>query len=140
MRPFTPEMIAPCGLDCSVCKHALDEENPCPGCRADEPGKYVFCAEKCPILHRCERPERRSFCFECDEFPCAWVRIRDDCYTHIRDYAMYESPIANLIMVRDEGMDRLLKHSRESFTCPKCGGVICVHDGLCRGCGASYHR
>ena len=31
-KRITAEMIAPCGLDCSLCKRALAETDPCPGC------------------------------------------------------------------------------------------------------------
>ena len=33
---ITAEMIAPCGLDCSLCKRAQAEENPCPGCHGPD--------------------------------------------------------------------------------------------------------
>ena len=29
---FTVEMIAPCGLDCSLCSYAQKKVIPCPGC------------------------------------------------------------------------------------------------------------
>ena len=29
---FIADMIAPCGLDCSICKRALAETGPCAGC------------------------------------------------------------------------------------------------------------
>ena len=29
---FTADMIAPCGLDCSICKRALAETSPCAAC------------------------------------------------------------------------------------------------------------
>ena len=38
---ITAEMIAPCGLDCSLCRHALAEENPCPGCHGPEICQYT---------------------------------------------------------------------------------------------------
>ena len=36
---FTPDMIAPCGLDCSICKRALAETDPCAGCRGPNNNK-----------------------------------------------------------------------------------------------------
>lgn len=46
---ITAEMIAPCGLDCSLCKRALAETNPCPGCHGPNENKPEFCAERCPV-------------------------------------------------------------------------------------------
>ena len=36
---FNVNMIAPCGLDCSICKRALAETNPCAGCRGPNDNK-----------------------------------------------------------------------------------------------------
>jgi len=36
------DMIAPCGLDCAICRKALQEENPCMGCRGPDEGKTDF--------------------------------------------------------------------------------------------------
>ena len=47
---ITAEMIAPCGLDCSLCKRALAETNPCPGCHGPNEKKPEFCAERCGII------------------------------------------------------------------------------------------
>ncbi|MBN1776265.1 MAG: hypothetical protein JW817_07360 [Clostridiales bacterium] len=33
------EMIAPCGLDCAICRRALQEDNPCMGCHGPDEGK-----------------------------------------------------------------------------------------------------
>ena len=41
---FTEEMIAPCGLDCSLCMFAHAKEKPCLGCNADGDTKPAFCA------------------------------------------------------------------------------------------------
>ena len=39
---FTEKMIAPCGLDCSLCKAALKKENPCPGCNGPDKTNRCF--------------------------------------------------------------------------------------------------
>ena len=36
---FIADMIAPCGLDCSICKRALAEIGPCAGCRGPNDNK-----------------------------------------------------------------------------------------------------
>ena len=40
---FTARMIAPCGLDCSLCAKALDRKAPCPGCKVPDVNKPSFC-------------------------------------------------------------------------------------------------
>ena len=47
---ITTEMIAPCGLDCSLCSHAHDEVNPCPGCNGPDEQKYDYCRTRCGII------------------------------------------------------------------------------------------
>ena len=36
---ISAEMIAPCGLNCCLCKRALAEANPCPGCHGPNENK-----------------------------------------------------------------------------------------------------
>ena len=49
-RMFSADMIAPCGLDCSICKHALAETSPCAGCRGPNDNKPDFCSVGCGII------------------------------------------------------------------------------------------
>ena len=53
---ITAAMIAPCGLDCSICKRALAETDPCPGCHGPNENKPEFCAERCGIVLCRNRP------------------------------------------------------------------------------------
>ena len=71
---FTKDMIAPCGLDCSICKRALAESGRCAGCRGPNDNKPEFCSERCGII-LCEKRKANgySFCDECPDFPCADV-------------------------------------------------------------------
>ena len=41
---FIADMIAPCGLDCSLCKRALAGADPCAGCRGPNDNKPEFYA------------------------------------------------------------------------------------------------
>ena len=47
-------MIAPCGLDCSICKRALADTSPCAGCRGLNDNKPEFCSTRCGII-QCEK-------------------------------------------------------------------------------------
>ena len=35
-------------------------------------------------------------------------------------------------------MAAFLERERKQWTCSACGGVICVHTGVCGGCGRQY--
>ena len=78
---FTANMIAPCGLDCSICKRALAETSPCAGCRGPNDNKPEFCSSGCGII-LCEERKANgySFCDECPDFPCADVMEKETRY------------------------------------------------------------
>ncbi len=131
---FTASMIAPCGLDCSLCRHAHDDADPCLGCRGPEENKYTYCLEKCGIV-RCERirENRYEYCIECPDFPCEDVMEKETRYTE--KYPLFESPFQNLRDIQETGMERFLEKQRLKWTCKECGGVISVHTGVCTDCG-----
>ena len=136
---FTPDMIAPCGLDCSLCKRALAKENPCPGCRGPAEGKPEFCASRCGIiLCPARRDNGYGYCDECPDYPCADVTEKETRYTSA--YPLPESPGDNLRWLRLLGAEAFLAQERKRWTCGECGGVICVHTGACAGCGRQYGR
>lgn len=132
---FTEKMIAPCGLDCSICWKAHDPAGACPGCLAETTeGKSPFCATKCKII-RCEKLLTNGwrFCDECPDFPCEDCEERETRY--MNNYPCKESPYGNIRAVRERGMDAFLKEERAEWTCEKCGGVVSVHTGTCTSCG-----
>jgi hypothetical protein len=53
-------------------------------------------------------------------------------------YPLRESPLENLRFIREAGMAAFLERERKQWTCSACGGVICVHTGVCGGCGRPY--
>ena len=134
---FTKEMIAPCGLDCSLCMFAHAKEKPCLGCNVDSDSKPVFCANWCKIIP-CEKRVKNGyeFCDECPDYPCEDMMERETRYTTA--YPLKESPMQNLKDIRSMGMEAFLEQQRKRFTCAKCGGPICIHNGICRDCGSKY--
>ncbi len=127
---FTENMVAPCGLDCSLCGQALKAEGSCPGCLGPDEGKPAFCRERCSII-TCAKLKSSGyrFCDECSEFPCDACAERESRY--MSQYLMRESPFSNIADIRRLGMDDFLTKQREKWTCKLCGGVICVHTGIC---------
>ena len=134
---FTADMIAPCGLDCSLCKRAQAETDPCPGCRGPNEHKPPFCSEGCGII-RCARRIENGYvyCDECPSFPCADVMEKETRYA--QKYPLKESPLQNLRAIREKGMEAFLEAQRAGWTCKACGGPVCVHTGLCGRCGRPY--
>ena len=132
---FTKEMIAPCGLDCSLCMFAHAKEKPCLGCNVDSDSKPAFCASWCKIIP-CEKRVKNGyeFCDECPDYPCEDMMERETRYTTA--YPLKESPMQNLKDIRTMGMEAFLEQQRKRFTCAKCGGPICIHNGICRDCGS----
>ena len=133
MRAFTKDLIAPCGLDCSLCRHYLENDRYCQGCRGPKEYKYSYCKERCEIMN-CEKWQsgKYQFCIECPDFPCPATQEKEDRYQ--TKYVLKESPYTNMRKIRDAGIEQFMKEEKAQWTCPQCGGVICVHTGVCRGC------
>ena len=137
---YHAKMIAPCGLDCSVCIGALREESPCTGCWGPDDTKPEFCSSQCKIATCTIRKTLPGgFCDECPQSPCTETMERENRYTN--DYPLSESPMENLAFIRKEGMTAFLDRERTKWSCPSCGGTFCVHTGRCATCGADHtHR
>jgi len=124
-------LIAPCGMNCGICKAFLRERNRCPGCRGPDAGKTATrrdCRIKnCATFHE----SKARFCFACRSFPCERLRHLDKRYR--TRYGM--SMIENLEYIQAKGIEDFLRYEGERWTCTSCGGTICVHEGCCYGCG-----
>jgi hypothetical protein len=131
-----PALVAPCGIDCRLCRAYVRERKPCPGCRFEGPHKPVSCTH-CRIKQGCEllASEEVAFCFECSRFPCGPIQHLDKRYR--TRYAT--SPIDNLLTIRDEGISRFLAIEAERWTCPRCGALLSMHNPLCLACGYAWH-
>lgn len=108
---YHAKMIAPCGLDCSVCIGALREESPCTGCWGPDDTKPEFCSSQCKIATCTIRKTLPGgFCDECPQYPCTETMERENRYTN--DYPLSESPMENLAFIRKEGMTAFLDRER----------------------------
>jgi hypothetical protein len=125
-------LIAPCGANCGICVaffgYRLDGEKrkkACPGCRS----RTSLCAfiKKC-----CEKLSKNQveYCFECADFPCQRLKTLDRRYR--KNYGM--SMIENLTNIHTGGIRRFLEEEKERWKCPKCGGIVCVHNRKCYTC------
>ena len=43
--------------------------------------------------------------------------------------------IENLESVRNQGIRKFIRTEKQRWTCSKCGGIVCVHRGVCFTCG-----
>ena len=113
------DSIAPCGMNCAVCKAHLRENNPCHGCRFAEKNMPKTRAN-CKMRTCVKRTGK--FCFQCDEFPCEQLKHLDKRYRE--KYGMSE--IGNLKFIRDQGLEKFLACQQKKYICEK--GIFCVHD------------
>lgn len=129
------ELIAPCGMNCAICSGYLALRHDvksrgirmsyCKGCRPRDK-KCAFLKKRCELLLN----NKVRFCYECKIFPCERLLRLDKRYrTYFR-----MSMIENLRTVKDKGISGFLKKEEEKWKCPKCGGVICCHNGICFNC------
>ena len=126
-----PLIIAPRGLNCSLCRAYLRERDPCPGCRGDETSKSSACLT-CAIKNCAELSAGgHQICSACDEFPCADLLHLESRYKD--NYGV--SVIANLERIRAVGLERFVTEEISKRSCPECGVLLCMHKPQCINCG-----
>jgi len=132
---FMPELIAPCGMNCGICKSYLAYSRGMPQAR----GKVTHCTgcipreKNCFIKRGCRNPAKKTmrFCFECDQMPCGNLDRLDRRYR--KQYGM--SMVENLKQIKAIGVDSFLKSQEARYKCQNCGDVVSVHDRKCYSCG-----
>ena len=124
---ISPDLIAPCGMNCAVCSAYLSFINDapftkCKGCRPRN--------KQCAFIKKTCKDNRKllkgkiSFCYECNCFPCERLEKLDRRYRE--NYGM--SMIENLNCIRQNGMDAFIKSQYKKYRCPKCGGLKSTHN------------
>jgi hypothetical protein len=132
---FDPTLLAPCGMNCGICKAYL-------ACIHNVPrqkGKVTHCvgchsrAKNCYIKRGCQKLRKHEIenCSQCDVMPCKNLAHLDKRYRERYSMSMVE----NLKQLKAEGMTVFLESQRQKYRCPKCGDVVSVHDGKCYSCG-----
>ena len=127
-------LIAPCGMNCRLCRAYSREKNACPGCRADDslkPKPRIICRIK-----NCEKlaPAGARYCCNCDSFPCASLNHLDNRYR--TRYGM--SMIDNLKQIKKLGIRKFIRNEKQKWACPQCSELICVHHPQCQSCGHQW--
>jgi hypothetical protein len=133
-------LAAPCGLYCGICrqylvlKKDLFEERGlkqgCKGCRIRHKN-CAFIRRDCHALKK----DEIDFCYECEKFPCDNLKKLDKGYRERWSVNL----IKNLEKIKEVGAEEWLEEQRRLYTCPECGGEICIHDTECYDCGLKYN-
>ena len=128
------QIIAPCGLNCSLCRAYVREHNPCPGCRGEDTNKSNACLT-CAIKN-CEELAAggHQFCSTCDKFPCAELLHLDARYK--ANYGV--SAIGNLEYIKTIGVERFVAKEKAKWTCTECGALLCMHKPQYLNCGHKW--
>ena len=129
---LTPELIAPCGMDCGLCMVYVRDKHGCLGCRAGDEGKAKSCLA-CSIRN-CETIQagESAFCgSDCERFPCPRLKRLDARYRAKYRISMLE----NLRFIRAKGVGAFVVSEQVRWACPECGGLQCVHTPECVYCG-----
>jgi hypothetical protein len=123
--------IAPCGMNCRLCRAFQREKNGCPGCYGPDTGKPNHCVS-CRIRD-CEELPRPlpSFCYHCTKFPCRRLKLLDARYRS--KYGI--SIIENLWSIQTRGVAAFIELETMKWTCSICGKMLCVHRHACLACG-----
>ncbi|MHA2391614.1 MAG: DUF3795 domain-containing protein [Promethearchaeota archaeon] len=129
-------LAAPCGIYCGACrqyllwkKDLLEErgyKTGCKGCRIRNKN-CAFIRRDCHALKKKEL----DYCYECEQFPCQKLQIIDSQYQERWSVNLVE----NLKRNDEIGVEKWLQEQKELYTCPECGGEICIHDTECYDCG-----
>ena len=69
-----------------------------------------------------------------DGFPCAGLKQPDRRYR--TKYGM--SMIENLEAIKESGIRKFIQKEKKRWTCPECGGTICIHRPQCPSCGRKW--
>ncbi|WP_368218655.1 DUF3795 domain-containing protein [Blautia obeum] len=121
-------MFAPCGMNCKVCYKHCYNKKPCSGCLNSDKGKPGHC-RKCKIKD-CIKGKSLSYCFECAEYPCKLIKNLEKSYNKRYQASLIE----NSRFVQGHGLEHFMEQQKIKYTCPKCGGIISIHDKECSEC------
>ena len=122
--------IAPCGVICDLCLGYQREKNKCVGC--NNIGYKPYHCTVCSIKSCTEKNgDEKLLCYDCAKFPCK--RIKDLDKRYLLKYG--ESPVRNLIKIKETGLIQFIDIEKDKWKCSKCGHLLCVHREVCLICG-----
>ena len=131
--PISPDLIAPCGMNCAICSCYLAYVNnlnrsQCIGCRPRN-RRCTHLFKKCTGINHTAKGDA-AFCIECSQYPCEQTDRIDNRYR--KNYAM--SMKENLEFIRKKGIRKFIEAQYDKYKCPRCGGLISTHNRKCFKC------
>lgn len=129
-----PTIVAPCGINCSLCRAYIRDREPCPGCRGSDGSKSNACLT-C-VIKNCRELAAgdHRLCNTCDKFPCVELLHLDKRYR--TKYGV--SVIANLERIKAVGVELFVIEETAKWSCPECGSLLCMHKPQCINCGHTW--
>lgn len=130
-----PTELAACGVYCGACP---SYGKSCYGCSSEKEQKRKS-KWNCKLRECCYSIKSKSFCFECDEFPCNDYR-RKITKSHPNDsrYEYRHELIEGFALFTTLGLARYLKYQDERWRCESCKGRVHWYDYKCSECGAEF--
>jgi hypothetical protein len=129
------DLIAACGMNCSLCLGYQRKKNKCLGCRKIDAYNSSY-GRKC-IIRSCQtlKENKMEFCSDiCEKYPCKRLKALDKRYR--TKYGM--SMIENLENIKELGIKKFLENQKMKWECKKCKSLVCVHRDFCLSCGEKY--
>ncbi len=124
------KIIAPCGINCSLCRAYVREHKPCPGCRGEASNKSNACLtcaiKNCNVLIN----SSIQFCYECQQYPCKEILHLDHRYR--TKYGV--SVMDNLNLIQNVGVTNFIAVEKNKWSCPNCGTRLSMHMSHCSNC------
>ena len=115
-------LIAPCGMNCSLCMAYLRDKNTCPGCRSNDEKTSNY-RINC-IIKNCERLKKNNWKYcsdKCEKFPCKRLKNLDKRYRNKYEMSMIE----NLENIKKLGIRKFIEKEKKRWI--KGNQIYCVH-------------
>lgn len=129
---MTENLIAPGGMNCSLCLGYQREKNKCPGCKKIDAYK-TSCRRKC-VIRSCQifKKKKMKFCPDkCEKYQCKRLKGLDKRYR--TKYGM--SILKNLENIKEKGVEKFIENQKKIWKRGNCGELLCVDRNFCLKCG-----
>lgn len=123
---ISPGLIAPCGINCSLCSGFQRVKNPCVGCN-NSGNKPTYCIS-CKIKICTEN--RNEYCNMCEKHPCKRLKDLEKRYRTKYGVNIYE----NMKNILEYGISVFIKNEKKKWSCLKCGSILSMHKEHCNEC------
>jgi hypothetical protein len=119
MKTTDTSLIAPCGMNCSLCLGYQREKDHCKGCRNEKNIKYKTKGSTNCVIKNCEllKDTKSGFCFDCVKYPCTRLKQLDKRYRTKYGMSMLEK---SGYILRRNGLKKFVKKEDIKWKCHNC--------------------